>query len=91
MKETGKPLILDANYADPRMLCMASPFRFQKLEDRKTKDPECADFFASAYKQAKYNPNKFRHTEKMKSAPNSAADVDLPTPTLGLKNLSSPF
>jgi dihydroorotase-like cyclic amidohydrolase len=32
--DTGKPLLLDINYADPKYLTMASPFHFMTLQDR---------------------------------------------------------
>jgi hypothetical protein len=56
IERTGKPLLLDVNFADPRMLGMASPFRFATLEERKTEKPEESDFFASAFKQKKFEP-----------------------------------
>jgi hypothetical protein len=71
IEATGKPLFLDINYADPTMLTMASPFRFDSLEARKVKNPEVRDFFASAFHQATYDPTKVgnKYAKKSKQLP----------------------
>ena len=63
VKDSRKPFILDVNFADPKMLAMASPFHYHSLESRTNAEVPNVDFFASAFRQTNYKnikPDKIK-------------------------------